>query len=440
MARVFQRPGDPEWWIDFVENGRRRRLKTNTTSKRRAEDLLAEKRTDLKRIQLGLEVAPSSQVKTLEEAWAMWLDRWCPAGSVVKERYRFNANIKGTKFAQRHLAEINGDVLDAWFAAKSEDQAPRTVNAHRRIIRCVFNKLIQKRLFRGVNPVKETRPIAEPERAYELLTELEFKRVLQHVPADWRSLFHLAFVTGLRRGELYALKKDRTVVDLERAILTPRASNAREMPKGRRVKSVPLTATALDIVREAWDAAEYGAYLFPSQSGGRRSEHLHTTEILRTAMVRAGLVEGWLHRCRSKKCRAEGLVEQRHPDEQQRKCPRCNWIMVVVPVVRQVRFHDIRHSFVDHLLSNDVPLELVSDLARHSGPVITKQTYTHRTVDALRKAMDFVPGANVERRLEQLADGLPLPQAMILREAARKLALARHPSSSAQPEKLAKEE
>lgn len=440
MARVFKRAGDPEWWLDFVENGRRRRVKTNTTSKRAAEDLLAEKRADLKRVQLGLEVAPVSQVRTLGDAWEMWLSRWCPAASKRREAGRFNANVKGTKFALAPLAEINGDQLQAWFARKLEDQAPRTVNGHRRIIRCIFNKLIQKRLFRGVNPVKETRPVEEPERAYELLTEMEFKRVLQHVPAEWRPLFHLAFVTGLRRGELFALKKDRTIVDLDRAILTPRGSNAREMPKGRRIKSIPLTPAALDVVREAWNAAEYGGYLFPSRSGGLRSENLRTAEILRTAMVRAGLVEGWLHRCRSTKCRERnGLVEVRHADEQQRKCPRCGWILQPIPVVRPVRFHDIRHSTADYLLENGVAMEAVSDMLRHSTIVITQQ-YRHRTVEALRKAIDVKPGEGLERRLEQMAGAAPLPQATILREAIRKLALARHPGDAEQPQKLAKEE
>lgn len=72
MARVFRRKGDPEWWIDFVdESGARRRLKTTTTSKRAAEDLLAEKRADVRRFELGLEVVPTSQVKTLGDAWAV---------------------------------------------------------------------------------------------------------------------------------------------------------------------------------------------------------------------------------------------------------------------------------------------------------------------------------------------------------------------------------
>lgn len=440
MARIFKRPGDAEWWLDYTESGRRRRVKTNTTSKREAEDLLAEKRTDLKRVQLGLEVAPTSKVKTLGAAWEMWLERWCPDGSKKQEQYRYSANVKGTRLAERNLSEINGEMLDAWFTSKLKDQSPRRVNGHRRILRCVYNTMVRKRLFRGVNPVKETRPLEEPERAYELLTEMEFKRALQHVPADWRPIFHLAFVTGLRRGEIYALKKDRTVVDIERAILTPRGSNSRAMPKGKRVRSIPLTPDALALISEAWDAASYGGYLFPAQDGSIRSEHLRPTDVLRTAMAAAGLVEGWDHRCRSRTCRKGGVVEQRHPDEQQRKCPRCGWIMWPRPIVRQVRFHDLRHSTADYLLDNGVELADVSQMLRHSTIAITEKTYRHRTVEALRKVIDKPSLTGLEKRLEQLAAGQPLPVATIIREASKKLALVRHQPTASPPELRAKEE
>lgn len=432
MARVFKRPGDAEWWLDYTESGRRRRVKTNTTSKREAEDLLAEKRADMKRVQLGLEVAPTSKVKTLGEAWRLWLDNWCPPASKSREEYRYNANIKDTKFAQKNLSEISGETLDAWFASKLKDQSASRVNGHRRIIRCVYNTMVRKRLFRGVNPVKETRPIEESERAYELLTELEFKRLLPHLPTDWQPIFRVAFATGLRRGEIFALKKDRTVVDLERAILTPRASNDRQLPKGKRVKSIPLTPEALDVLERAWNEAEYGDFLFPAQGGGRRGEHLRTSEILRHAMVRAGMVEGWTHRCRNSKCRAGGVVEETHPDEQQRKCQRCGWIMAPIANVRKVRFHDIRHSTANHLLDNGVDLADVSQMLRHSTIAITDKHYRHRTVEALRKVIDQPTNLALEKKLEQLAAGQPLPVAAIIREAVRKLALTRHQTQPAE--------
>jgi integrase len=435
MARVFQRPGDREWWLDYADaEGKRRRVKTTTTSKREAEDLLAELRADRKREQLGLDVAIVSKVKTIGEAWEKWLDNWCPEGSQRRERGRFRANVRGKPIAALRLAQVSGETLDKWFAeCLKAGQSPRTVNGHRRILRCIYNTLVRKRLYRGANPVKETKPLDEPERAYQLLTEIELKRLLPHVPQDWRDLVHLGFATGLRRGELYALRKDRTVVDLERATLTPRASNERDMPKGKKVKSIPLTPDAVELLRRAWDEAEPGGLLYPGPLGAMRSQSAKTAEMIRSAMVRAGLVEGWRHVCRW------GCdVDQLHPDEQQRKCPVCTRFLWPKPIVREVRFHDLRHSTADYLLDRGVDMADVSQMMRHSSLEITNKVYRHRTVEALRKAITKPSVGTLERQLELLAAGQPPEVAAVLNEAREKLALARHQETNVVPLRGAK--
>lgn len=429
MARIFRRPGDDCWWLDFVDtDGKRRRVKTTTTSKREAEDLLAEKRSAKKRSDLGLEVAATSSVRTLGEAWALWLDRWCPPASLRREKGRYRANVEGQWIAASKLTQLSGDTLDKWFAEQRKQHSARTVNGHRRIIRCIYNTLIRKRLFRGINPVRETKPLEEAEYSHELLTEAELRRLLPHVPVDWRDLVHLGFVTGLRRGELFALRKDRNVVDIEHARLTPRASNARELTKGKRVKSIPLTPDALELVRRAWESAEYGALLFPDRLGGMRSVHAKTSEMIRSAMARAGMIEAWEHHCYWG-CE---VVEQ-HADEQLRPCPKCKRFMRAKAVVRHVRFHDLRHSTATHLLDKGVDLHDVSQMLRHSDISITNKTYRHRSVEALREAITKPSIDTLEHQLELLAGGQSPEVSAVLNEAREKLALVRHRASNVVP-------
>lgn len=392
MARVFRRAGDPHWWLDYASGGRRHRVKTTTTSKRAAEDLLAEVRADLQRRKLGLEVVVTTSIRTLGEAWQMWLERWCPEASRERERRRFRANVEKSWLGEVKLAELTGEMLDRWFDEKAKTQAGRTINGHRAIIRGIFNTLVRKRLFRGVNPVKETKPREVAEHAYQLLTEDELKRVMAHLDPDWRDMVRVAFSTGLRRGEIFALRKDRSVLDIERATLTPRASNHRNLTKGKKPRTIPLTPDALAVLKPRWAAAKSGELLFAGPSGEMRSEHTRAAEILRSAMIRAGLVEGWDHRCRWCK-----NVEERHGDEQQRKCPRCNRIMWPVAVVRQVRFHDLRHSAATHLLDRGVDLSDVQLMLRHSTIAVTASTYRHRSVEALRKAISAPSSSALER-------------------------------------------
>lgn len=429
MSRVFKRPGDDFWWLDFTLGGRRQRVKTNTKSKRAAEDLLAEKRTDITRVKLGLEVAATSRFGTLAEAWKHWLLNWCPDASKSREEQRFNANVKENWLGAEKLTELSGERLEKWFAQKAKTQAARTVNGHRRIIRCVYNSLIRHRLFRGVNPVKETKPMEEEEFPHQLLTEAEFKLVAPRLPDDWRPLAIIGFTTGLRRGEIYALRKDRNVLDLEKRTLTPRASNGRMKPKGKVVKSIPLFDDALAVLKPAWDAAEYGALLFPSRSGGLRSEYLRAAKILRNAMVRAGLVEGWDHKCRKPDCKGEQLNQR---DEQQRLCPVCARIMWAHPKVRQVRFHDLRHSCAVYLLDRGVDMFSVSQMLRHSSIVITQKIYAHRTVETLRSSLDRSNPVALELTLERLAQASP-ELATELRNIAAKAAQNRHHATNVVP-------
>jgi integrase len=433
VARLFKRTGDDHWWLDYTDGaGKRHREKTSTTSRRVAEDLLAEVRAKATRAQLGLEVAPSTtSVRDVGAAWDTWLDNWCTPASLKKERSRFNANVRDSWLARVKLAELTGEHLDRFFAERRKAGLSATsVNALRRVLRNVYNSLARNRKFRGANPVTETRPLEEPQYAYQLLTEAEVRRVLPHVPAHWRDLVHLAFTTGLRRGELFALRKDRSVVDLERATLTPRASNARPMTKGKRVKSIPLTPDALEVLQRAWDATEPGELLFPrpGKPNVMRSEHSKTSRMVKAAMVRAGLVEGWEHVCR-RGCDEKQVAR----DEQQRRCSKCHAILWPKPIVRGVRFHDLRHSAADHLLEHGVELADVSQFLRHADLAITNKTYRHRTVEALRKAVTKPSAGALERHLEALMQGQTGEVLEALKAAREKLALARHQTSNVVP-------
>jgi integrase len=431
MARLFKRPGDDTWWIDYVDGaGVRHRKKTNTASRRVAEDQLAEVRAAATRVKLGLDVAPvTTDVKTIGAAWCKWLDDFCPPASLETERSRYRANVVGSWVAKLKLAEVTGEHLDRWFREVSTEKSPQMANALRAKLRTVYNALEKKGLYRGGNPTRATSPLETPEYPYQLLNADELQRVLSFVAPYWRDMVHLAFVTGLRRGELFALRKDRSVVDLERAMLTPRGSNARPYTKGKRVRSIPLTPEAVEVLRRAWDEAEPGALLFPAKDGKSiRSRHSKTSRMVRAAMARAGLVENWLHVCRWG-CE----VEVPAGDEQTRPCPSCGRVLWPKAVVRHVRFHDLRHSTADHLLEHGVELADVSQMLRHSDIAITNKTYRHRTVEALRKAITKPAPGSLERHLDALAQGQEGEVAEVLREAQKKLALVRHQTSNVVP-------
>ena len=67
---------------------------------------------------------------------------------------------------------------------------------------------------------------------------------------------------------------------------------------------------------------------------------------------------------------------------------------VEAPVVRKLRFHDLRHTTATLLLKAKVPLAIVQRILRHTDPKVTSEVYGHLDLDDLReglKALDFGP-------------------------------------------------
>ena len=58
--------------------------------------------------------------------------------------------------------------------------------------------------------------------------------------------------------------------------------------------------------------------------------------------------------------------------------------------VRNVRFHDFRHSTATMYLSNDQPVERLTGLLGHSSYAVTKDDYSKAQKTVLRKMRDSV--------------------------------------------------
>ena len=102
--------------------------------------------------------------------------------------------------------------------------------------------------------------------------------------------------------------------------------------------------------------------------------------ILRRALGRAGIVRFWRHVCRRRGCRH---VEERQ-EQTERRCPQCQMKLWPKPVVRPIRFHDLRHTTATLLLRSGVPLVVVQKVLRHRDPKLTEAVYGHLATDYLR--------------------------------------------------------
>jgi integrase len=192
----------------------------------------------------------------------------------------------------------------------------------------------------------EEREIVPPSRD-------EIARLIEHVRAEALDALIVAMVTGLRRGELFALRwRD---VDWGAGIIRVRASNyaARiedrlKTKAGRR--DVPLFASARKVLKARKLESAYARpddLIFGTRVGTPLDPGNWTRREFKTAQQKAGLGE-W------------------HTDPSGAR----RW-------AGAFRFHDLRHYAVSELIKQKADILLLARIAGHEDPSITLRVYAH---------------------------------------------------------------
>jgi len=121
--------------------------------------------------------------------------------------------------------------------------APQTVNHLRGYVSRAFTTARRKGWWTGVNPVTDVHRKPVPKGVVgDYLPVEEVPVVLEQLARRWRPLFAAALYTGLRKGELRALRKED--VDLERGPILVRRSGGRATTKGDTETPSPSTRSS----------------------------------------------------------------------------------------------------------------------------------------------------------------------------------------------------
>jgi len=260
--------------------------------------------------------------------------------------------IKLKDLTSAHLRSFYRDRLDS-------GRAPATVHKlhvvlHKALKAAVADGLIPRNAAAGLKLPRITREEIDP------LTEEEARRLLETVRGDrLETLYVLALNTGMRQGELLALKWDD--VDLERGVLRVRRTltHANKSfvlgePKTKNSRrTIRLTTGAVNALRmhlsRQLEEIEYMGSLY--QPGG-----------LIFATETGTIINPSNLRNRSFKPLLKGAG------------------------LPPIRFHDLRHTCATLLLSNDVNAKVVSEMLGHSSIRITLDIYSHLMPDMQEKA------------------------------------------------------
>lgn len=264
-------------------------------------------------------------------------------------------------FGHMPIARIMPSTVQAWVnQAAASGLAPRSIAKYHVMLHSVFARAVRDRLI-SFNPCEETELPKVVTRKARTLTPEEFSAVLAEIPPRFTALVLTAIETGLRWGELVALRPrhidflrrtilvQETIVEVsrkdsptgERMIVKPYPKD--DEPRTLRVSQSLLDALAVRITDLGLARDDL---LFPSRdaAGGRPlSRATFNTQHWRPAVERSGIDFA-------------------------------------------VRMHDLRHAHASWLLAGGADLKTVMERMGHSQ-IMTTQRYLHTLPDAGDKAL-----------------------------------------------------
>ncbi len=282
-------------------------------------------------------------------------------------------------FGHLPFAALDADRVGAWKAGlATSGLKPASVNSYLSLLGSILNAAVDsdylphsplmRRSRAGRVAAAKNLPV---NRREVWITRGQLDLLTQAITACYRSLVLVAALTGMRWGELAALRWDDVHLDkplddgavsgpgrlrVVRAVSDPSRCGRDRRIKGPKTQAgqriIALDQETCDTLRQHQEAFadERGGLVFTTPGGSRGPGGMLAPNNFRRVWLRtlqqAGLTGGW-------------------------------------PEYGGLHFHDLRHTHATWLLALRVPMIAVSARLGHASPVITMMTYAHvdRQVD-----------------------------------------------------------
>jgi integrase len=257
------------------------------------------------------------------------------------------------RWGQHHLASIKGVEVENWLRTlkrkDGEPASPATKAKIRNLMSAVFAHAIRYG-WAATNPITSVRVSAKRLRTPDILTPEEFQNLIQELPQRERVMVWLVGSTGLRRGELIALRwRD---IDFEAKLANVTHSVWHNVEGDTKTeasrKPVPIPTMVIEELK-SWRATSLyrseDDYLFPSIS--------------------------------------KNGVQPVQPDMILRRHIRP--ALERLNVRKKIGWHSFRHGLSNLLRQNRVDVKVAQELLRHANSRITLDIY-QQTVTAERRA------------------------------------------------------
>jgi integrase len=343
------------------KNGVWREKSTGSTDREQALDFEKKHEEDNSNDDL-----PGDKAKwTVDQACRVWVENHKVGSMRAKSNERSLLRQLTRVLGQKRLDAVTLDDLKGYQVHRGEVEGKenRTINLELRILVSVLKeeRLWKRKLKENYKPLSE----AEGEIGQALTVQQLERLQLTAVTNDrWIVAYYaqvLAANSGMRGGEIR--RTTMSAVDLDHARIYIRRK-ATKSNAGARI--IELNVQALGAVTKLYQRAE--------MLGASAPEHFLLPADLSKHVKANDPLKG-----------KKGFDPTLHQNSW-----RTAWLNLRKAAgLENVRFHDLRHTFITRLAENNVPLPVVRSMVSHMTAAVTER-YTHISTNAARAAADLL--------------------------------------------------
>ncbi len=328
------------YWIDIGYNRVRFRKRSphNSYKSAQAYELLLRQR-----LARGEPIdGPKEMVTyTFKELARQWFDLYVRNNNKPSEistcQYLLNATLLPF-FGKMSIDKISMYDIEQYKAQQLQrNLSPKSINNHLSLISCCLKTAVDWGLLTHIPRIK---PLKVLPQKFDYLTEAEIEQLLNNARGIWHDMILLAVRTGLRFGELIALR--RGDIDFKKETITVRrniVNGIEGSPKNNKSRTIPLTKSVLYMLKDRTDTS---GYVYKSRNG-------------------------------------KPLVYNSCRKALHRECARAQ--------IRNIGWHTLRHSFASHLAAKQNSIIQIKELLGHSDIKMTMR-YAHVNLSILKDAVD----------------------------------------------------
>ena len=331
------------YWVDFSFNKFRYRKRSpeNSATGAKAYELLLRQRLargeplDKKEIKVN---------KKFSDVVNQWFEVYVKNNNKPSEINNKNYLLKASiipYFKDKDINEITKYEVDRYkdFLLNKMKLSPKSVNNRLSVLSKCLKSVEEWEIIENAPRIKL---LKIPPQKFDFLNKTESELLLNNANGIWHDFILLALQTGLRFGEMIALRwKD---IDFNKKILTVNRNIVRGIegsPKSNKSRIVPLTNTLFIMLNERNSKNEFIFYDSNKKSlnYGNCKRNLH------------------------KICSKAGL--------------------------RKIGWHVLRHTFASNLASQNNSIVAIKELLGHSD-IKTTMRYSHVNLPVLQKVMESI--------------------------------------------------